>query len=194
MNIPTLKSTVGSLFDDEYFSHEQEMENLANNLYLEFKGARTGVITRNDPCEDTIIGISPKAMTMLMLGHLNLCFRPVPSHPLVGIMIAVPVSFGDFAVYSTKPNCWTKPTEPTEHLGFTMMFNRVPKSMAYLIDTRYKDIHVIPEESTECLVLGSMFNIKDETYLNDICDEVYTLLNTFSRLDDELWNKAHSTQ
>lgn len=186
MNIPTMKDKTKSLFNLHYFRHDEEMENLAKHLYLEYKGARTGIIGGNDPFEDPIIGITPKGFTLLMLARLNLCFRPVASNPLVGIMVEVPLPFGNLAVYSTMPNCWTDPMAATQHLGFTMMYKKLPNTLGDTVIKRYQGFHVIPEPSTELLVLGSAYNIGEETYLNDLCDEMCSLIHGLRDINDEL--------
>ena len=185
MNIPTVKDDAPSFFDLSYFSHDEEMENFSKHIYLVFKGGRTGVIGGNDPLEDSIIGISPKVFTMLMLARFNMCFRPAASNPLVGIMLEVPMPFGALVVYSSRPNCWSKPSAATQHLGFTMMFNRHHHSLAYVVQ-EYPELSVIHEPSTEFLVVGSTFHFSEETYLEDVCDEVYGLVNCLSDLDEKL--------
>jgi hypothetical protein len=133
MNIPTMKTKARPVFNLSHFNHDEEMENLSKHIYLVFKGGRTGLIGGNDPFEDSIIGLTPKVFTMLMLARLNLCFRPVASQPLVAVMLEVPLPFGALAVYSAHRNCWTSPTAPTQHLGFTMMFNRHHQSLAHVV-------------------------------------------------------------
>ncbi len=185
MNIPTMKDDTLSLFNLSYFSHEEEMENFSKHLYLVFKGARTGVIGGNDPFEDSIIGISPKVFTLLMLARFNMCFRPVASNPAVGIMLEVPMPFGALVVYSAKPKCWTAPTAPTQHLGFTMMFNRHHQSLAHAVQ-EYPGLLVIPEGSNDRLVVGTTFRFNEDTHLEDVCDTVYRLVNQLSELDEKL--------
>jgi len=191
MNIPIMKDNTTSLFNLKYFNHDQEMENVSKHIYLEYKGGRTGVIGGNDPFEESIIGISPKVFTMLMLARANLCFRPAASHPLVGIMLEVPLSFGTFTVYSSKPNYWVQPTAATQHLGFTMMFNRHLQSLAYAVQEY--DFQVIAEPSTEFLVVGSTFRFQEETYLADVFDEVYGLLLSLQQLDKQLKGVSPAT-
>ncbi|WP_445424811.1 hypothetical protein [Alishewanella sp. HL-SH06] len=186
MNIPLMKLDNQTLLDLSDYSHSLEMENLSIHLYLEYKGARTGVIEGDDPFEEPISGISPKGFALLMLASLNMCFRPAAGHPNREVMLAVPVSFGTFHVYSMLPGCWKKPTSGSRYLGFTMIFNQHHRALASIIQAEYPDILVLPEPECEQLVLASYFTIDEEVYLADICDEVYGQIQQFSEIDKRL--------
>lgn len=186
MNIPMMQPDDRDIFDLSDFCHSIEMENFSKHLYLEHKGARTGVIGGDDPFEEPINGISPKVFSLLMMADEDLYFSPVTPHPDVGIMLEMPLPFGQFTVYSMLPGCWTSPRGGTRFLGFLMTFNQHHKTLASLIQDEFKNVIVMPETEGEQLVLASFFALDGDYYLSDICEVVCNLLNTFCEIDNRL--------
>ncbi|GGW73948.1 hypothetical protein [Alishewanella tabrizica] len=186
MNIPIMQPDDREIFDLTDFCHFNEMENFSNHLYLEHKGARTGVIGGDDPCEAPINGISPKVFSLLMMANEDLYFSPVTPHPDVGIMLELPLPFGQLTAYSMTPGCWTSPSGGTRFLGFLMTYNQHHKALAPLIQDEFKNVIVMPEIEGEQLVLASFLALDIEYYLNDICQIVCNLLKTCIEIDSRL--------
>ena len=186
MNILMFQPDDRDIFDLSDFCHSTEMENFSNYLYLEHKGARTGMICWDDPCEDFINGISPKVFALLMMAKEDLYFSPVPPNPDVGIMLGLPLPFGQFNVYSMQPGCWTSPRAGTRFLGFTMTYSQHHKALASFIQNDFKNVMVLPGTENDTLVLVSFFALDGDFYFNDICKAVCNLISTFSEIDSRL--------
>lgn len=186
MNIPMIQPDERDVFDLSDFSHSIEMENFSKHLYLEYKGARTGVIGRDDPFEDCINGISPKVFALLLMAKEELYFSPVPPHPEAGIMLGLPLPFGQLNVYSPLRDCWTSPCGGTRFLGFTMTYNQHQKALASLIQHKFNSVMVLPGAEITPLILASVLTLDGDFYLNDVSEAVCDLISTFSEIDSRL--------
>jgi hypothetical protein len=186
MNIPMIQPDDRDVYDLSDFCHSSEMENFSKHLYLQHKGARTGVIRGDDPFEDCINGISPKVFALLMMANEDLYFSPVAPHADAGIMLGLPLPFGQLNVYSMQPGCWTSPRGGTRFLGFTMSYNQHHKALASYLQNDFKSVMVLPGTENDTLVLASFFALDGDFYLNDICKTVCNLISTFCEIDSRL--------
>ncbi len=144
------------------------------------------MIGGDDPFEEPINGISPKVFSLLMMANEDIYFSSVTPHPDVGIMLELPLPFGQLTAYSMQPGCWTSPSGGTRFLGF-LTYHKHHKALApVVIQGDFKNVIVLPETEDERLVLASFLALDDEYYLNDICQIVCNLLKTCIEIDSLL--------
>ncbi len=184
MNIPTLQNEESDLFDLSEFCHSLEMENFSNHMFLAHKGARTGVIGGDDPFEESITAISPKVFSLLMLADANLCFRPTTPDPDAGIMLELLLPFGELVVYSMLPGCWTRPSRGTRFLGFLMRYTQNVERAAFIANEN-DNIIVLPAEEDELTLFKSLV-FDEEYYLDDVCQVVCGIIETFMEINVKL--------
>lgn len=190
MNIPIIQSRVSSPIYLAFTNHSKEMENFSKHLFIEHKMVREKGRGDRAIQSEVISGISPKVFVLLMQAQLDLFSYPTDKHPEVGIMIQVPLSYGELYVYSSRPRCWTMPTAVTRYLGFTFIFKEHAKSLGPFVTESFPNLQVIAPSSCNDLIVGSDFAIGDGVYLSDIKNEVIGLINQLSRVDTVLKTRS----
>lgn len=180
-------------FDDELprvFCHHEEMKNLCNYLYLQHQGALNGKISGNDPCEDSIIAISPKVFCLLMLARYDLVFSPTNTSQDIGVLLEWNVNFGRLCVYSKTPSAWNTPHSGSEHIGLNFVFENISAGMLDRVRAKFPNLHMISEPTSAFVNVAMDYKIEDGCHLNNISSAIYQWLNRLYEVESYI-NSGH---
>lgn len=180
-------------YDDEYprvFCHDEEMKNLSAHLYLQHQGALNGRISGDDPCEDSIIGISPKVFSLLMLARFDLVFRPIAADPNIGVLLELETTFGRMCVYSKTEQAWNSPYAGSEHLGFSFLFENISNPMAGYLQSQFPDLKMVLHAASENINVAIDFKIEANCYLYQLTELVYRWLMLLQKVETHMYEKT----